>query len=194
MRVTILVFTILFVGCATSTAYISSLTDPGYQPKKSDPIFIFVPDTTPIKDRQFASFIESEMEDAGFNLVQNISDSRYILLFNTGTKTSEINSTLFLPQTQTTSGYVGNTYYSGQTTSTAAIPVSSNYTVQKIWFQLYSTTDVASKKYKTVWEGYIGSGIDEYRRKPREILRLLLDVFGTNYQEHTRIRSIPENE
>ncbi|MCI0560536.1 MAG: hypothetical protein MN733_18775 [Nitrososphaera sp.] len=175
-------------ACATQTAYISSLTDPDYSPTKSDPVFLLVPDSAAIEDRQFAAFLRGEMQAAGFTVTDNAAQSRYILLFQTGQKTSQINSTLFLPQTQTTSGYVGNTYYSGQTTSTAAIPISSNYTVQNIWLELYATSDVAAQKYKTVWEGYIGAGTDEFQTYSKEILRLLLDVYGTNYQAHTPIQ------
>ncbi len=175
-------------ACATQTAYTSSLTEPDYSPTKSDPVFPLVPDSAGIEDRQFAAFLRGEMQAAGFTVTDNAAQSRYILLFQTGQKTSQINSTIFLPQTRTTSGYVGNTYYSGQTTSTAAIPISSNYTVQKIWLELYATSDVAAQKYKTVWQDYIGAGMDEFQKYSKEILRLLLDVYGTNYQAHTPIQ------
>jgi hypothetical protein len=117
--------------------------------------------------------------------VDQIDESRYMMLFQTGEKSSQINSTLFLPNTQTTSGYVGNTYYSGQTRSTSAVPYSYNYTVQKISFDLYLTSDAMTKKYVTAWEGYIGVETSEFKQYSREILRLLLNVFGTNYEAHT---------
>ena len=191
LRILSFYLTLNMVGCATPTAYISSITDPAYSPSKSDPVLLIVPDSTSIKDRQFALFLRGEMEAAGFNVTDNFGQSRYVLLFQTGQKTSQINSTLFLPQTQTTSGYVGNTYYTGQTTSTTAIPISTSYTAQKIWLDLYATSDVAMDKYMTVWEGFIGVSMEEYEKHSKEILRLLLDVYGTNYEEHTPIQSLP---
>ena len=184
-----LIFMVLFIlgGCAARTAYISSLTDPRYTPVKTDPIYILLTDDASISDRQFSSFLKSEMVNNGFNIVADISNSKYILLFQTGSKTSQINSTLFLPSTSSTSGYVGNTYYSGQTTSTKAIPYSYNYTVQKIYLDLFATEDVRNKKYMTVWEGYIGAGANEYKTYSRAILKSLFDVFGINYQAHTPI-------
>lgn len=190
LRILIVLIALSLSACATSSAYISSLTDPAYNPSKTDPIFLLIPDSASIEDRQFSAFLLSEMRAAGFTMSQTLLDSRYVLLFQSGQNTSQINSTLFLPQTQTTSGYVGNTYYSGTTTSTTAIPYTSNYTVHKIWLKLYSTSDVLDEKYRTAWEGYIGAEASEFQKQSREILRLLLDVFGTNYQAHTPIRPI----
>ena len=108
-------------------------------------------------------------------------------MFQTDSKTSQINSTLFLPSTSTTSGYIGNTYYSGSTKSTSAVPYSYNYTVKKIYLDLYAVEDVKNEKYITVWEGYIGAGQKEYQTYSRAIIKSLLDKFGTNYEAHTPI-------
>lgn len=189
-RIFVVMFALLISSCAANTAYISSLTDPAYRPSKYDPIFLLIPDSSSIEERQFAAFLHNEMRIAGFTMVNHISESKYILLCQTGQKTSQLNSTLYLPQTQRSSGYIGNTYYSGQTTSTTAVPYTSNYTVQKIYLELYSTAEVMDKKYKTAWEGYIGVEASEYQRRSRDIIRLLLDVFGTNYKAHTPIRSV----
>jgi hypothetical protein len=182
----IIIMNILIGGC-TKTVYISSLVDTSYAPKKTDTIYILVKNDAKISDRQFYSFLKSEMVSCGFKIVEDISASKYILLFERGSKTSVMNSTLFLPSTSSTSGYVGNTYYSGQTTSTQAIPYSYNYTVEKIYLDLYATADVKNKKYITVWEGYIGAGAAEYKYYSRAILKSLLNVFGTNYKAHTPI-------
>ena len=187
-KIFLLIMMILFlVGCATRTAYISSLTDPRYSPVKTDPIHILLTDKASISDRQFYSFLKKEMITNGFNIVENRTMAKYLLLFETGSKTSKMNSTLFLPSTSNTSGYVGNTYYSGSTTSTQAIPYSYNYTVEKIYLDLYAVKDVKNKKYMTVWEGYIGAGAKEYVSYSRAILKNLFDVFGTNYEAHTPI-------
>ena len=183
----LLIMIALFLGGCATTAYISSLTDPHYAPVKTDPIYILLTNEASISDRQFYSLLKSEMVDNGFNIVDDISKSKYILLFQTGSKTSKINSTLFLPSRSTTSGYVGNTYYSGTTTSTQAIPYNYNYTVKKIYLDLYATVDVKNKKYMTVWEGYIGAGGKKYKSYSRAIIKKLLDVFGANYEEHTPI-------
>ena len=177
----------LFLGGCTTTAYISSLTDPNYSVVKTDPIYIMLKSEASIPDRQFYSFLKSKMVANGFNIVEFVSESKYILLFQRGSKTSQINSTLSLPSTSTTSGYVGNTYYSGKTTSTQEVPYSYNYTVKKIYLNLYAAVDVEKGKYFTVWEGYIGAGANEYKSYSGAILKELLDVFGTNYEAHTPI-------
>jgi hypothetical protein len=135
-------------------------------------------------------FLRGEMEEAGFAVTDNILQSRYSLISYMDQKTSQINSTLFLPQVETTSGYVGNTYYSGRTTSTTAVPISEYYTVQKIWLDLYQTSDIDTENFMTVWEGYIGVSKEEYQQHSKEILQMLLDVYGTNYEAHTPIRSL----
>jgi hypothetical protein len=191
LRIANILLALTITGCA-STAYISSVTDSAYRPTKLDPVFIGVHNGLSIKERQFAEFLRSEMKKAGFTVTDVLSLSRYVLLFNMNQKTSQINSTFFLPQTQTTSGYVGNTYYSGQTTSTTAVPISVDYTFQKIWLDLYLTSDIDTDKLMTIWEGYIGAGIDVYEKYSKEILRMLLDVYGTNYEAHTPIRPLPK--
>ena len=178
---------LLLAGCSTRTAYISSLTDPRYNPVKTDPIFILLTDDARITDRQFYSLLRDEMIQNGFNIVDDGYEAKYLLLFQTGSKTSQINSTLFLPSTSWSSGYVGNTYYSGATTSTQAIPYSYDYTVEKIHLDLYAVEDIKNEKYMTVWEGYIGAGTEEYESFLRAILKSLFDVFGTNYEAHTPI-------
>jgi hypothetical protein len=131
--------------------------------------------------------LKDEMNRNGFNIVEEENKAKYLLLFQTDSKTSQINSTLFIPSTSRSYGYIGNKYYSGSTTSTQAIPYSYNYTVKKIYLELYLVEDVKNKKIMTVWEGYIGAGIDEYESFSRAILKSLLDVFGTNYKAHTPI-------
>ncbi|HPB01148.1 MAG TPA: hypothetical protein PLS75_09630 [Candidatus Marinimicrobia bacterium] len=180
------VIVLFLTGCMT-TAYISSLTDTRYAPVKTDPIFILIADNASITDRQFYTFLKNEMILNGFNIVDEAPIARYFLLFQTDSKTSQINSTLFLPSTSTTSGYIGNTYYSGSTKSTSAVPYSYNYTVKKIYLDLYAVEDVKNEKYITVWEGYIGAGQKEYQTYSRAIIKSLLDKFGTNYEAHTPI-------
>lgn len=175
-------------ACATKTAYISSVTDPAYSPRKSDPIYLLIPDGTSIEDRQFSAFVLNEMRAAGFTMVPSLIKSRYVLLLRSDEKTSQINSTLFMPQTSSTSGYIGNTYFTGRTTSTIAVPYTRSYTVHKTWLQLYSTSDLIKKKYQTAWEGYIGADASDFKEQSAEILHLLLDVFGKNYEAHAKIR------
>ncbi|MDP6923562.1 MAG: hypothetical protein QGI94_02105 [Candidatus Scalindua sp.] len=177
----------LISACASKTVYISSQTDPRYSLNKLDAIFILFSDKASIADRQFYSFLKQEMVDNGFNIVEDLLSSSYILSFQTGSKTSKMNSTLFMPTTTSSSGYVGSTYYSDTSTTTAAIPYSYNYTVKKIYLDLYSTQDVTNKKYMTVWEGCIGAGSEEYTAYPNAILKSLLNVFGTNYKATTSI-------
>ncbi len=177
---------LLFTGCA-STVYISSLTDPAYSPVKTDPIYIILPKDARIADRQFYALLKREMISNEFNIVEENIEAKYYLLFQTDSKTSQIDSTLFIPSASTTSGYVGGTYYSGTTSSTQAVPYSFDYTVEKIYLDLYAKEDVQKEKYMTVWEGYIGAGKDEYEAYTRAILKSLLDVFGTNYEAHTPI-------
>lgn len=181
---------LFFFGCSTPTAYISSLTDPNYKPTKSEPTFILVPDGATLEERRFASFLRKEMQAAGFMITDDWSKSRYIMMFQTGQKTSQINTTAYFPQTQTTSGYVNETHFSQDTTSTVAVPVSRDYTVKTVFLKLYATSDVVNKKFKTIWEGYIGAGKNDYNQYTKELLHLLFDVYGTDYQQHTPIRMI----
>ena len=182
----------LFEGCIYTSryrpsAYISSLTDLQYAPVKTDPIIILKGKNTSISNRQFYSLLKSEMMNNGFDIVEDISKSKYVLLFEKSTNTSEINSTQYLPSTSYTSGSAGGTYYSGQTTYTQAIPYSYDYTVEKIYLNLYASADLQNKKQLTVWEGYVGVSAKEYKSYSRAIIKSLLDVFGTNYEAHTPI-------
>lgn len=181
-----LFFTLFLSGCV-NTAYISSVTDPDYNINISDSIYIFIDDEAKIKDRQFGALLKKEMKETGFNITDDPLEASYILAFQMGQKTSTVNSAILLPQTSYTSGYVGGTYYSGTTTSTTAIPYSSDYTAKKVWLELYSIQDLKNEIQKTVWEGYIGSDINDFEKRPKKHLRLLLNVFGTNYTAHTPI-------
>jgi hypothetical protein len=187
-KVFLLILTVLlFTGCATPTAYISSLTDPRYTPLKTDPIHVAFTDDPSIKDRQFYPFLKNEMISNGFNIVEDVTKAKYYLLFKTDSNTSQINSTLFLPSTSTSYGYVGGTPYSETTSSTIAVPYSQNYTVEKIYLHLFSVEDAKAGINMTIWEGYIGAGEKEYKAYTQAILKSLFDVFGTNYEAHTPI-------
>ena len=185
-RITIVLILIIFFSGCVSTVYVSSITDQNYSPKKIDPIYIILDEDARISERQFYTILKEEMLKNEFNVVDNINQAKYYLLFNTDTNTSKINSTLYFPSTSTTSGYVGNTYYSGTTTTTNAIPYSYNYTVEKIYLDLY-VKDPKVNKYFTVWEGYIGAEKDDYEKYTRAVLKCLLDVFGTNFADEQYI-------
>jgi hypothetical protein len=186
-KISVLILSMLFFsGCAT-TVYISSLTDTAYSPVKTDPIYIVFPKDARIADRQFYALLKREMISNEFNIVEDKIEAKYYLLFRTDSKTSQIDSTFFIPSTSTTSGYVGGKYYSGTTRFSQAVPYSYDYTVEKIYLDLYAKEDVQKEKYMTVWEGYIGAGKDEYKAYTRAILKSLLDVFGTNYEAYTPI-------
>ena len=191
LRIAIIFLALTITGCA-STVYISSVTDPAHSPTKLDPVYIAVPAGALIKERQFVELLRSEMKEAGFTVTDKLLQSRYSLVAYMDQSTSQINSTLFLPQVQNTSGYVGNTYYSGKTTSTTAVPISVDYTVHKIRLYLFQTSDIDTERFMTVWEGYIGADKEEYQKHSKEILRMLLDVYGTNYEAHTPIRPLPK--
>ena len=172
--------------CATSV-YISSQTDPNYHLSKADPIFLLLPNGASIADRQFYPVLKLELITNYFNIVEDSSKAKYILLFQTDEKTSQINSTISIPSTSITSGYVGNNYYSATTTTTQSVPYNYNYTVKKIYLTLYAMSDIKNKKYFSLWEGYVGAGAKDYASYSRAVIKKLLDYYGTNYKAHTRI-------
>lgn len=189
MRIVYSVLLVFLLGGCASTAYISSLADTQYAPKKSDAIFLLNLDSESIKQRQFATFLRSEMFKHGFNITSDIHHADYALIAYADETTSQISSSVVLPQTQYTSGYIGGTYYSGTTTSNQVIPYTENYTVKKIWLHLYSIEDMRNGIEKTIWEGYIGADINEYNKKPSEHLSALFEAFGTNYEKHKTIKA-----
>lgn len=182
---------LMAAGCMPRTVYLNSMTDPAYQVSRADTIFLFVPNDAPMEDRQFAGALRAEMVAAGFHLTDTPRDARYVLMLRTGERSSTINSTMLLPTTQTTTGQVGGTNYSANTNTLTAVPITRRINTKGFALELYAMADVMQNTIRTVWEGRVGADAGDYAQYQRQIIRMLLDVVGTNYQGHTPIQGAP---
>jgi len=169
-----IILLMFFVGCASKIAYISSQTDRNYALVKTDPIFFILEEKASMAERQMYPLLKEEMIANGFNIVEDALNAKWALFFDIGSKTSRHNSTRQVATTSYSSGKVGDTYYSGTTKSTQAIPYSYNYTVKKIYMFLYAWKEIGTHKMITAWEGYIGAGEKEYKSYLRAIFKSLL--------------------
>lgn len=197
----------LFVSCATrtvGTAYISSQTDPNYSPVKTDPIYILLGDEASMSDRQFYPFLKTEMVTNGFNIVDDASAAKYLLLLKTASERPKIEKVMIVPQ-QTPANPYSHTH-TGDKNMVQRSPFNDAFLasmqsyhqkkqleeaqekIEKIYLMLYATEDIRNEKFMTVWEGYIGAGEKGYKSHSRAVLKSLFDVFGTNYEAHAPIK------
>lgn len=149
-------------GCIQRTVYISTQGNPAYAPLKQDPILVALARDATDDDRRFMEFLKSQMQQAGFVLADNALDAKYLLMFETGTRTRS-------------------------TGVSASAPTAGGYTVRSIKLELYAMEDVLRRNHITAWEGYAGAGESDYLRFSGEILRALLDAYGTSQQSYTPI-------
>lgn len=178
----------MFSGCVVRpSAYISSQTDPEYFLSKTEKIYVLSSDKDSISHRQFDAMLKDEMKVNGFNVVDSAAEAKYILFSDLEETTSSGTAYMYLPNTSRTTGYVGNTRFSGSTTTNEAVPYHYTNTTQKIYLDLHLQDDLLKHNPKAIWEGYIGVDKKDYKNNARAFVRELLKVFGTNYEADTQV-------
>lgn len=184
----VFLFAPIIVGCSTPSIYISSNTDKNYSVDKTKRISIFCNEEDPIEKRNLCYMVKSEMEHLGFNIVSS-PPIDFVLIVDTDEKTSQISSYLPLSTPSSTYGNIGGYQYTEHTNSTTYVPYSYNYTVAKIYLDLFVAEKISEKKYITAWEGYIGADKNVFLEYSKDCIYTLLQYFGDNYKGHVNILS-----
>ena len=147
----------ILVSCAYNKMYVNQLTDPEWE-YDGGAIEVWKPSNNNLDDKNVRAIVKK-------NLMKrfSVSDSapEYFLFWSRWNTEGTGQSTLFLPQSQTTSGNFGGIQYS-QTTSSGlqAIPYTYSYNFKKIEFELYKRNDIdkyiadTSFKPQMVWSGF----------------------------------------
>ena len=199
MKIRILcLFVLAFLsGCTTTrTAFVSGARDPGSTLTEKDSVGVLVNDASPIEERRLGPLIEASLRRRGISVV-NPFDADYLVLYSEDEKTLSWTSSYPLSTPSTTTGVIGGVPYTQTTTSTTYVPITSNYTAHKIYIRIYRKDDVINKKYKTVWEGYIGCSKEEWNKVPDLVLDTLFQSYPGEYNANVQIlksRMIPKPE
>lgn len=158
---------ILLGGC--STAYYKTQQDKSYTIDKKEAVFVLQPTESTIENKQFARLLTHTLQGNGFKIsdrakcgfVFNLDEPTYE---NVGSYTTYNTSTV----TTNTSGYVGNTYVYGRSTSTISTPQTHTFTYKTTYKKIY--LDFAcldtNKQIEHIWEGFASAELNEWNEHP----------------------------
>ena len=179
-----LILPLITAGCASSV-YFKTETMPRFSYTDSQRILIFLPKNPNIEDQKLLILLQAKMRERGLNVVEKFP-ADYGLFFNIYEESYESTSSVpfTTPSTSYSSGYVGNTYYSGSTTSTKTtyIPITTTNNYKKISLTLYDTKKNTRGKYDILWSGYMGANEEDYYKNSEAIIEKLIALFGTDFK------------
>jgi hypothetical protein len=145
------------VSCSFNKMYVDELTDPEWKYDNGS-IEIWKPNNNDLEDKNVRAIVKASLSKRF-----PISDTAGTYYFHWSKWNTEGSgqSTLLLPQYQSTSGNVGGIKYSGTTTGgVQAIPYSYSYNIKQFNFELYRKSDVekfladTTFKPQMVWRGF----------------------------------------
>ena len=190
-----LVLMMFFSGCATTTAYISSVNDLGQSKRTYEGNSVCVSSSDKImsiEQRETKRLIEDTMSRMGFEVKKSFNDADYFLLFDSDKETSKISSSSPVTNTAVTNIYSGGESASATTTYTSQVPYSYDYTVAKICTYLLPTINLKPLKplgkAEYIWEGYIGVESDVMDKNKAALIEQLFEKMGEDYAKHTNVR------
>lgn len=181
------IFSFLFISCGPSI-YIHTQKDLEYKFKRPVSVYIYLPESPSLDQKNLYTFLKYELEFLDFKVVNDIQLADKILFFSVNEKTSDVSSALTLPSVTTTTGQVGNTIFKGTTVGTTTIPYTSSVTVKKIYVDFYDVQLAKEGKFTPVWEGYLGANVYYFEENPNICLRKLLSLYGQNYRGEVIIK------
>lgn len=164
-------------SCHSYAAYVYSALDPSYSPARSDPVWVTLSVKPTIRERQLVVVLKEELVRNGFVLADSEARAKWVLALSAERRT----------------------YDFGVTATTMAIPVSptlalattrsTRNTVEQstIFLYLFDANDFRAGKILSVWEGSASATENVYRIYITAMLKILLDVYGTNYERNTRL-------
>jgi hypothetical protein len=175
----VLILPLIMAGC--ESAYFKTETMPRFSYTNSQGIIIFMTKNPTIEDQKFFIILQAKMKEHGFNIVEKFP-ADYGLFFKLYGSSSTSSVPLTMPTTSYSSGYVGNTYYSGSTTSsnTTYIPVTTNF--KKIMLTLYDAKKNTRGEYDILWSGYMGAEENYYYGHSDAIIEKLISFLGTDFK------------
>lgn len=167
-----LILSLLLSGCSYST-YFKTESDPNIKFTRNDSIYVFDSENPSIEDKKMKILIINSLKDKGFK-VNNQLPADYGLFFNIEerTYTNTSTSTIYMPQTSYTSGYVNGRYVHGQTTSNIPITDTSitKKTYKKIYYYLVNSIPNEQGKRNVEWTGFTSTEKDIYEINPKKRL------------------------
>ena len=175
----------LLSGCASSVYYNTEL-DPTANITQSKKFRVVLPKTPTIEDKKFMMALNRELHKQGFNVAGTSGPIDYGVFFTLANKSyNGVGTyTTYKPTTSYSSGYVGNTYVSGTTTS--SVPVSNTYSYtnsyKKIFVEILSTRKNSQGSYDTVWTGFMSIKLEEYEKNREAMVAQLVQLIGKEFK------------
>jgi hypothetical protein len=165
---------VILSGCGHIHAYVDAAVDPSFAPKKSDPVYVILSPKSSIRERQLLVPLRNELCRSHFNVVDDLAKSEWALGLAADRQTFDTGVTSSAVQVMGTPLVVGSAHRNTQTNQFA-------------YLYLFKSSDLASQKPVTVWEGQVSAENRDFNEYEQTIFKGLLDVYGTNYSDETNI-------
>lgn len=192
MRTHLFVFFLLFflIGCG-SKVYVKTEVAPRVQIPHGTAFHIFVTDSNTIEEQKALLSLETKLKQLGYVITPNPAESDYYFLISMDTPSysSTYSMPITTPSTTTHSGYVGNTYYSGTSTSsqTTYVPVTSRYSFKKNYLYLCKY-DKYTQKSKIIWSSFTSINSKKYQPYEDQIMEIVVGLLGKEFDGSIRLK------
>ena len=185
MRIRTVFFIVMFFffsGC--SSVYIKTEAAPNIQIPDDTAFYLSVSDQTTIEEQKALQLLGSKLKQLGYRITKNKSEAVYwfAIKMNTPTYSSTTNLEFAQPKTTTHSGTVGNTRYSGTstTTETKKVPITSRYSFKKTIIDLYEY-DKSTDNLRKVWTSFTSIDSNLYKKNEEKIIAEVVKLLGKDF-------------
>ncbi len=140
-----------------------------------------------LKQNLQKKFPNNRIDIVAWNLSPTNSNNFYQLMFTCNSHRTKHQGVMpmYSPATTTTTGYIGNTSFSGITTGGTTSYVNYNYTSHSKLISLdYTRWYKKNNKWTAdqLWHGAVGDDISSFDKNPKKYIDLVMEKFGKDYQ------------
>jgi hypothetical protein len=190
MRIRILacIFIFFLFACA-SKVYVKTEFAPKEQIPHDATFCIFVLDQNTIEEQKALQSLETKLKNLGYQTTRDPAEYWFAITMDTPSYSSTFSMPITSPSTTKHSGYVGNTYYSGTSTSsqTTYIPMTSRHSFKKNYLTLYKY-NFSTKNSRIIWSSFTSIDSKEYKSYEDQIMEIVIGLLGKDFEGNIRLK------
>ena len=184
LKITLLSILISISGCS-SKVYVKTETAPNNYISKNSYFYVAIMESNSIEEQKALNDLKTVLKQKGYQFATepNKIDFYFAITMDTPSYSSTSSIPITSPNTTNYSGFVGNDYYSGSTTTyqTTHIPITTIQSYKKSYLNLYKYNK-STGKGRLVWSAFSSIDAKKYKRYETQIMSVLVSHLGKDYE------------
>jgi len=153
--------------------------------------YVLVMDKNSIEEQKALQYLAVKLKNAGYKVVTSINDMDYYfaISMDTPSYSSTYSMPITTPSTTNYGGYVGNTYYSGTSTSyqTSYVPVTNTYSFKKNYLNLFKYNKKTGKS-RLIWSSFTSIDSKKYNKYEQQIMNIVVSLLGKGFEGRVKLK------